>query len=118
MPYSLDKRSATLDFWLNRLDGLDWEHYITHVRYFANMYDNYWERRPEYTNTQITKEMLTDTSKNFVCSYIRGRNCKGCFMCNPKLSEEMLKEDEENEKWNAVLVIKKAWKNYKKINLK
>jgi hypothetical protein len=39
-------------------------------------------------------------------------------MCNPKLSEEMLKEDEENEKWNAVLVIKKAWKNYKKINLK
>ena len=106
MPYSLDRRSTTLDFWINRMKGLDYELYITHFRYIANMYDNYWERRPEYTNIHITKEMLTDTYKNYVCSYIRRRNCKGCFACDPKLSEEMLKEDEENEKWNAVNIIK------------
>jgi len=92
MPYSFDRRSETLDFWLNRI-GLDWKTLITHIKYFGNMYDNRWKRRPEYTNLFITKEMITDIYKEYTLTYIRGRNCKGCFMCNPKLSEEKLKNE-------------------------
>jgi len=103
MPYSLDRRSDTLDYWTYIIDGLDWEQFITHIKYFGNMYDNRWERRPEYINTFITKEMITDTYKEYTLTYIRSRNCKGCFMCDPKLSEEMLKE-QEKEKRNALII--------------
>jgi len=94
MPYSLDKRSATLDFWIRRDD--EWyedvdNNIIPHYYYLINMMDECWVMRPNYLYVNPTHlHILNLTQKE-----LKKRRCKGCFMCNPKLSEEMLKAEED-----------------------
>ena len=96
MPYSLDKRSETLDFWIRRDD--EWyedvdNNIIPHYFYLQNMMDERWVMRPNYSYVNPTHLHILDLTKK----ELRKRRCKGCFMCNPKLSEEMLKEEEKDK---------------------